>query len=220
MIASSQLRFSSCIFPRRGKHRTFTRIMASSSLTVDDHTIAVRPALSPHDMEAFRQVNKLYLDWLNEDLGFQGVDEEMATLPGNYGPASGGCMLVAYAAYPTTGGGEAPKKESVVGVVALRTLTGKHIDGLLDINNIPIERICEMKRLFVLPEWQRRGVGNLLVDAILTRGKEMGYELMVLDTLERLHASNALYAKMGFEACTPYSLCPLEGPLWFSKRLL
>ena len=51
-------------------------------------------------MAAFKSLTNAYLEWLDVDLGFQGIEKELASLPGSYAADEGGCMLVAY------GGGE------------------------------------------------------------------------------------------------------------------
>ena len=69
-----------------------------------------------------------YAGSLGFDLAFQGFSRELAGLPGDYA-SPGGCILLAEVA-----GGYA-------GCVALRLLQDK---------------ICEMKRLYVIPEYQGR----------------------------------------------------------------
>lgn len=191
--------------------------------------IHIKEALSPSDLDAFRDLNVHYLSWLNEDLGFQGVDEEMQQLPGSYDRGVGGCILLAYERpvaeslnLDCNGGEGAPcevQTQDCVGAVALRPLKGKHLDSISEISGVPIDRICEMKRLFVMPQRQRQGIGSVLVEAIQREARALGYSAMVLDTLERLTASNTLYRKAGFQLCDPYNICPLEGPLWFFKML-
>ena len=46
--------------------------------------------------------------------------------------------------------------------------------------------VCEMKRLFVHPEARGHSLGQLLVNAVLDRATEKGYQVMKLDTLQRL----------------------------------
>lgn len=179
--------------------------------------IRVEEALSTTDLDTFRDLNKHYLTWLNEDLGFQSIDQEMQNLPGNYDRNKGGCILLAYSMASEIENGDDEKE--CVGVVALRPLRGKHLEGITEVSGIPIENICEMKRLFVMPQWQRRGIGMKLVEDIQEKAKELGYSGMVLDTLERLTASNSLYRKAGFQNCPAYNICPLEGPLWFFKNI-
>jgi carbonic anhydrase len=158
-------------------------------------------------MSHFKRLCSSYLEWLAEDLDFQGVDDELATLPGVYSRSNRGVLLLA------------ANGDDFVGTVALRPLRGKQVDGLLDIEGIAVEDICELKRLFVDPSSQQRGIGELLVRRVLDVAREYGYKAIVCDTLERLTTANRLYSRLGFQKCVAYSHCPLEGPLHFFLKL-
>ena len=105
-----------------------------------------------------------------------------------------------------------------VGAVALRPLSGKQTEGLDTIEGLPVESICEMKRLFVMPEYQGKGVGAALTKEVLVEAQRLGYKAMVLDTLERLTSANKLYQKMAYEPCQPYNFCPLPGVMYWIKK--
>lgn len=85
-------------------------------------TITVRPVSSPQQLEDFRAITRQYLEWLGEDLGFQGIERELASLPGSYAAAAGGAMLLAYECSADGAGGSG--SEECVGAVALRRLAG------------------------------------------------------------------------------------------------
>ena len=65
----------------------------------------------------FAALTRAYLEWLGEDLGFQGIERELASLPGSYAAERGGHMLLAYESSGSGG-------EECVGAVALRRLAG------------------------------------------------------------------------------------------------
>ena len=79
--------------------------------------------------------------------------------------------------------------------------------------------ICEMKRLFVRDAWKGTGLGRRLAERLVDDAKTMGFTAMRLDTLPRLEAAIALYRKMGFEEIPAYYHNPIEGVVYFEKRL-
>lgn len=79
--------------------------------------------------------------------------------------------------------------------------------------------VCEMKRLYVLPEGQGTGAGRLLCEELLKHAKALGYKTMLLDSLKRLEAAVALYGKLGFTEIEPYNFNPEDDVVYMSKAL-
>jgi putative acetyltransferase len=149
--------------------------------------IAIRPAIGPDDMIVARE---LFLDYQSDigiDLCFQGFNQELAALPGDYSPPLGG-LFMAYV------DGDA------AGCCAFRPLPDS------DYANA-----CEMKRLFVRRAFRGFGLGRLLVEQILLQAKQSGYDAMLLDTLSDMEAARQLYQEVGFEEVAPYYHNPLPG---------
>ena len=77
------------------------------------------------------------------------------------------------------------------------------------------EDTVELKRVFVIPEEQGKGVGTMLVTKLIEWAGELGYEKMILETGELLAESCHVYKKLGFVkihnygayADMPESLC-------------
>lgn len=62
----------------------------------------------------------------------------------------------------------------------------------------------ELKRVFVHPEYQGRGIGSRLVALLIEWAMELGYKRMVLETGELLAESCAVYNKLGFKIIPNY----------------
>jgi ribosomal protein S18 acetylase RimI-like enzyme len=125
------------------------------------------------------------------DLGFQGFDEELATLPGAYAPPRGR-LLVARS------GGRS------VGCVALRPLD---------------HETAELKRLWVRPEGRRSGAGRLLVEHAIEQARSAGYVRIRLDTTPGMEAAQRLYESLGFVEIPPYRSNPVAGTTYLELRL-
>jgi GNAT superfamily N-acetyltransferase len=62
----------------------------------------------------------------------------------------------------------------------------------------------EIKRMYVRPEFRRRGIGRALVEALIAEAREIGYATMRLDSTRFMAAAHSLYRAMGFHEIEPY----------------
>ena len=147
----------------------------------------------------------------NMDMTYQGVQEELDSLPGKFDFGKRGGLWVAtceddgedgevITVAPGSvlpGGATKFTLESFVGVVALRPLgDGADSEG-------------EVKRMFVSDAGRRKGVAFALSDVLVAHAEKLGdYEVLKLDSLERLPGAVALYEKIGFRRCEKYVECP------------
>ncbi|WP_428241122.1 GNAT family N-acetyltransferase [Gynuella sp.] len=69
--------------------------------------------------------------------------------------------------------------------------------GIAALNNST--DICELKKLFILPQGRGLGLGRAIVEHCLDYARQAGYRRCYLDTLTNMTAAIALYQKMGFE---------------------
>ncbi len=84
----------------------------------------------------------------------------------------------------------------------------------------PLEsKICEMKRLFVLPECRGRDIGRNLACSVIDRARQIGYEKMRLDTIESMKAAKRLYLSLNFRTIQAYCYNPLENSNYMELAL-
>ena len=80
---------------------------------------------------------------------------------------------------------------------------------------------CELKKLFLLPEYRGLGLGLALTQRCLNDAKARGYTHCYLDTLANMTKAVGLYESLGFErlkeplAGTPHHGCDI----WMLKAL-
>ncbi|NET38261.1 MAG: GNAT family N-acetyltransferase [Cyanothece sp. SIO1E1] len=81
--------------------------------------------------------------------------------------------------------------------------------------------ICELRKLFLLPESRGLGLGKALTLRCLSYAKAKGYKQCYLDTLSSMKSAISLYEKLGFKRL----LSPLDGTehsrcdIWMIKEL-
>ncbi len=131
---------------------------------------------SPQDFDIAKAITSNYISWLNMDLSFQNIEKEYVEFDKMYAQPAGGYIYL-------------KKENEIIGGVAFRNFETS---------------VCEMKRLFVYPEFQRMGFGKKLSEAIIKLAKEQGYKKMRLDTIEKLTTAIKIYQDLGFYEIDPY----------------
>ncbi len=71
--------------------------------------------------------------------------------------------------------------------------------GIFRISNT----VCELRKMYLLPEFQGRGLGTYMMEDALKQARELGYTEMVLETNTLLDKAIHLYRKFGFEEYKP-----------------
>ncbi|AFZ31757.1 GCN5-related N-acetyltransferase [Gloeocapsa sp. PCC 7428] len=66
------------------------------------------------------------------------------------------------------------------------------------------EDVGEIKRMYVRPEYRRKGIGKALVQAIISEAQQIGYSKLRLDCAPFAKAAQALYHSVGFQRIQPY----------------
>lgn len=81
------------------------------------------------------------------------------------------------------------------------------------------EHVCEMKRLFVHPDWRRKGLGRRLAITIIEEARQRSYQPTRLDTLPQLVEALVLYRNLGFVDTDHYYDNPLDGDSYLELDL-
>jgi putative acetyltransferase len=159
--------------------------------------IAIVPADNPVRIEAVRKLFQEYAESLSFNLCFQSFAEELARLPGEYAPWTG-MLLLGLA------------DDQPAGCVALHRLEGEMAGAHGEL--FGGSDVCEMKRLYVRPQFRGCGLGRELVAAILNCAAAIGYHRVRLDTVpSEMGAAVEMYRKIGFTEIAPYRSNPIPG---------
>jgi putative acetyltransferase len=154
-------------------------------------------AIFPEQIEQVRALMRAFVDWhrerhiedhalIDEYFNFKDFEEELASLPGKYSPPRGRLLL-------------ALKDGQPAGCAALHEIDAQ---------------ACEMKRMFVYPQFQGQGVGRALAEALIQEARTIGYTSILLDTSFRQAEAQGLYQSLGFKRIKPYYELPEELQNW------
>ncbi len=146
------------------------------------------------NVETIASARRLFQEYaasIDTDLCFQNFAKELAALPGYYAPPRGRLLL-------------AWIDDAPVGCVALRPHDA---------------HTGEMKRLFVRPGHQGRGIGRSLVEAVIAEARAIGYTSLLLDTLPSMQSAIRLYESLGFVRRAPYFDSPVGGNVFMELSL-
>jgi putative acetyltransferase len=121
----------------------------------------------------------------------QAFQKQLSELPAEFAGPSG-CLLIAM------------YREQPAGCVGLRDLG---------------DDICEMKRLYVKPEFRGLKIGRKLAEAIIAEAKKIGYSRIRADTVGSMKTAMALYMSLGFNQIEPYRYNPIEGAVFIELEL-
>lgn len=153
--------------------------------------LKIFPAETDEDIELVKTLFTEYAEFLKKEFVeyanwpwviqyYQDFEEETDNLPEKYKQPENFIVLARYDEQPT-------------GCVALGQLS---------------DDTCEMKRLFVRPEYQRLGIGRALCEVIIEQARKAGYSNMRLVTA--LEVPKALYKSLGFKETAPFADIPAE----------
>lgn len=126
-----------------------------------------------------------------EYLNIQNYEEEVKHLETKYGMPEGRLYLAYY-------------DEQLAGCIGLRKIDDEN---------------CEMKRLYVRPEFRGKQIGDQLIKKVIEDSQTIGYSHMLLDTLPFLTNAIHMYKKFGFYEIESYNNCPMESLIYMKLDL-
>lgn len=143
------------------------------------------------ELEIVRELFVEYSHELGIDLCFQNFEQELQLIHQVYSPPTG-CIILLY------------HENTPAGCVALKPIA---------------EGVCEMKRLYVKPQFRSHSYGKKLVKELIRFAFEAGFQTMKLDTLTTLTSAIQLYRSLGFVETSAYVYNPLSNVLYFELNL-
>lgn len=139
--------------------------------------ISVTQADTDPDLDAVRDLVRAFVRWAMTEIAkdnnpavFDGLEKELAALPGRYGPPGGGLLL-------------ARRDGSPAGCVAFFDRGGG---------------VMEIKRMFVTPKARGHGIGGRMLDRLLVDARASGHRRGLLWTHKTMLAAQAIYRRAGF----------------------
>ncbi len=78
---------------------------------------------------------------------------------------------------------------------------------------------CEIKRLYLKPNYRGLGLGMLLTKKIISYSKERKYVKAYLDTTSKMKKAISIYKSLGFVEISPYYNNPLPDVIFFELNL-
>ncbi len=158
-------------------------------------TVQLATPESGQEMEFVRVLMREYADSLQVNLCFQDLEAELRSLPGQYATPRGALRMAMADGAPA-------------GCCAMRPLvSADHANA------------CEMKRLYVRPNFRGLGIGRVLAQEILGAARLTGYSSVLLDTLSNMKTAHAMYRELGFTEIAPYYVNPIPGARYLKVEL-
>ena len=142
--------------------------------------LAIRPIRRDDDAAVREIIIAVMTELEATGEGYSDRDPELAAMAVAYG-VDGAAYLVAELDGRVVGGG------------GLGPLAGAGPD------------VCELRKMYLLPECRGLGIGRRMLEICLERARELGYRTCYLETLAQMDRARDLYERFGF--------LPLEAPM-------
>ena len=151
--------------------------------------IKIRVFQRNDSQRVIKLISDIIVNEFNFKLEFGTLDSDILAIEEIYNKSDGGCFWVAESLDDNN---IEQQQQKIVGTTAVRNLK-------------QFESTCELKRMYVLNEFRRLGLGQKLLDIAIDFARSVGYSRMVLDSSKTLCAARALYLKKGFVDIPKYN---------------
>lgn len=146
--------------------------------------IDINQASLPEDLKCVQDLLRQYLEWVgyqlremnNEVVDINTMMHRSISELDTYMPPEGRLLLAQY-------------HSSSAGIVFMKK--SRHDS-------------CEIKRMFVVPEFRGCGIGQALLDHVIEDAQFEGYSYILLDSVEFMQQAQSLYRSRGFKQIDPY----------------
>jgi len=146
--------------------------------------IDINQASLPEDLKCVQDLLRQYLEWVgyqlremnNEVVDIDTMMHRSISELDTYMPPEGRLLLAQY-------------HSSSAGIVFMKK--SRHDS-------------CEIKRMFVVPEFRGCGIGQALLDHVIEDARFEGYSYILLDSVEFMQQAQSLYRSRGFKQIDPY----------------
>jgi len=155
--------------------------------------IHIKKAVTAKEFEQGKILFEEYAGSLNFDLGYQDFEKELSTLAQQYKEPEGALLLYFI------------DDEIAAGCAGVRKFA---------------EGIAELKRLYVKPGYRSLKIGKSLLEAAIDTAKRLNYKFIRLDTVPGQTKAQELYHHLGFYEIEPYRYSPIDGTIYFEKKLV
>jgi GNAT superfamily N-acetyltransferase len=139
-----------------------------------------------------RLISDIIVNEFEFKLDFDGLDSDISCIEEHYKKSDGGCFWVAESTKNCDNDKDNNKKCQIVGTTALRNLK-------------QFESTAELKRMYVLRQFRKLGIGQKMLDIAVDFAKSFGYKRIVLDSSKYLYVARHVYLKKGFVDISRYN---------------
>ena len=146
--------------------------------------------------EEFEQAKTLFEEYaasLDFDLGYQDFKKELSTIAQQYKQPEGALLL------------SFVDNDNAAGCAGVRRFS---------------DEIAELKRLYVKPGYRSLKIGKSLLESAIDTARQLNYKFIRLDTVPGQTKAQELYRYLGFYEIESYRYSPIEGTIYFEKRLV